>query len=106
MVVILGAIFFSIRLKDLDKAIALVHLVGLFSSTIFAILKDEGFGVQFCSALSKDAFELCGFAYVDDADLLQTGHCAKEVSKNLQAALTTWEEVINATGGAMAPSKT
>ena len=77
----------------------------ILSSTIFAILKDQGYGVKFCTALSKEVFELCGFAYVDDADLLQTGDSPEEVCRNLQAALSTWEGVINATGGAMAPTK-
>ena len=77
----------------------------ILSSTIFAVLKDEGYGVKFCSALSKELFELCGFAYVDDADLLQTGHTPAEVNRNLQKVLSLWESVINATGGAMAPAK-
>ena len=77
----------------------------ILSSTIFAVLKDEGYGVKFCSALSREVFELCGFAYVDDADLLQTGTSPAEVNRNLQKALSLWEGVINATGGAMAPTK-
>ena len=61
--------------------------------------------MKFCTALFKEVFELCGFAYVDDADLLQTGNNPTEVARKLQKALFTWESVINATGGAMSPSK-
>ena len=45
----------------------------IISSTIFDVLRKQGYGVRFCSALSKATFILCGFSYVDDCDLVCIG---------------------------------
>ena len=42
----------------------------VLSSVIFEILHDKGFGVEFCSTISKQLFLLVGFSYVDDCDLM------------------------------------
>ena len=42
----------------------------VLSSVIFEILHDKGFGVEFCSTISKQLFLLVGFSYVDDCDLI------------------------------------
>jgi len=77
----------------------------ILSSTIFFAFREKGFGVNFCSALTNELFRLCGFAYVDDCDLIQAGDDPIQVSANMQAALSTWEGIVQATGGALAPDK-
>jgi hypothetical protein len=47
----------------------------VLSSVIFEILHDKGFGVEFCSTISKQLFLLVGFSYVDDCDLILLDQC-------------------------------
>ena len=77
----------------------------VLSSTVFFALRQQGFGIKFLSALSKDLFHLCGFAYVDDADLVEEGDTPVMAHGKMRGALAIWESVIKATGGALAPDK-
>ena len=77
----------------------------IISSTVFFSLRTQGLGVQFTSPLTKQVFDLCGFAYVDDSDLIVTGESAVKVAHNMQNSLSAWEGLIKPTGGVMAPEK-
>ena len=48
------------------------------SSPVLQILKKEGFGAFFKASISGDDIELVGYAFVDDTDLIQTGHHCKD----------------------------
>ena len=49
--------------------------------------------------------KLCGFAYVNDSDLIEDGATAEETLARMQNGVNLWEELIKATGGVMAPHK-
>ncbi len=57
------------------------------------------------AAISKGLFHLCGFAFVDDSDLIQDGESCPIIAADMQHAISLWEDVMNATGQAMEPSK-
>ena len=59
----------------------------IVSSTIFEALRKHGFGVKFCSSISKFAFRLCGFAYVDDSDLIADGDTAESTHAKMQETI-------------------
>ena len=77
----------------------------ILSSTIFEELHTKGYSTRFCMALSKGLFKMCGFAYVDDSDLIADGNNEEEVHKKLQQTLTQWDNSMEVTGGAIAPEK-
>jgi hypothetical protein len=79
----------------------------LVSTPVFNMLRDEGLGSTFTSALSKMTTKIVGFAFVDDTDLITSGPSMTldEVIRNIQLSLTAWEGGIRATGGAIEPRK-
>ena len=80
----------------------------LVSSPLLEILRQQGFGAKLYGAIGCQVFHMCGFAFVDDADIIQTGHLFEDSDKVLEKAqteLTLWEELIKATGGALVPGK-
>ena len=77
----------------------------ILSSTVFAVMRRQGYGVKFCSALSRELFHLCGFAYVDDSDLIQSGSCPLVIAADMQKALGKWEKLMRVNGGVLAPDK-
>ena len=72
-------------------------------------MKRAGHGVQVLSALSTMAVCIVCFAFVDDADTVQTAHSVdqsgEEVLQQFQPAVDRWEGLLRATGGAIEPSK-
>lgn len=78
----------------------------ILSSVIFTILRDQGFCDSFCMCLSKETFHLLGFAFVDDADLIQSGDTAEEVMAKMQDLLDHWRDLMEVTGGALETKKT
>jgi hypothetical protein len=79
----------------------------LVSTPVFNMLRAQGFGAQFHSALTRLSTTLVGFAFVDDTDLVTSGPRIglDEVVQRIQNALTAWEGGIRATGGAIEPKK-
>ncbi len=60
---------------------------GLFtgiSSECLDILRKEGYGVEIISAVSQVTLVLCGFAFVDDADITQSGKTVPDAMKKAQ----------------------
>ena len=77
----------------------------ILCSTIFEILHKEGYSSTFCYALSRGLYNICGFAYVDDCDLLYLGNDADEIFKGLSSMLKLWDELMEVIGAAIAPDK-
>lgn len=55
--------------------------------------------------LSKELFELVGFAFVDDADLIQSGEDADNVLEKTQLLLDERSDLMAITGGAIETNK-
>jgi hypothetical protein len=72
-------------------------------------MKKEGFGYSVWTLIRQRAITLACFAYVDDADLIHAEADRKvptqQVLQRAQEALKLWEELLHATGGALAPEK-
>jgi hypothetical protein len=77
----------------------------LVSTPVLNMLRSQGLGASFVSALSRQHTTLVGFAFVDDTDLVTLGHdmSLEEVKSRIQESLIAWEGGIRATGGAIEP---
>ena len=78
------------------------------STPILQMMRGKDYGVKFLQILSNEISHICGFAFVDDADIVQAGEPGESRTTLLlkaQAALNAWEEGIYATGGALVPTK-
>jgi hypothetical protein len=77
------------------------------SSVVLNMLRSEGCGAFFTSAISGEQLEFVGYAFVDDTDLVVSAEGADRhgVVRDIQQALTAWEGGISATGGALVPEK-
>ena len=78
------------------------------SSPILHILKEDGFGTFFQTAISQQQIRIVGYAFVDDKDLIQTpkdGQTFVKVNEEMQNAMNLWEGLIKNTGGALATDK-
>ena len=80
----------------------------LVSSPLLDILRDAGYGAKIHSAMEKTFFHLSGFAFVDDADTVQTGDLGEPtftVLAKAQEELDLWEGLIRTTGGGLEGDK-
>jgi hypothetical protein len=79
----------------------------LVSTPVLNMLRAEGLGATFISAMTQLSTSLVGFAFVDDTDLVTSGPnmSLDEVKSRIQQSLTAWEGGIRATGGAIEPNK-
>ena len=80
----------------------------LVSSPLLKMLREAGYGAKLHASIGDTFIHMCGFAFVDDADTIQTGKLTDtptEVLKEAQAQLKLWEEGIRATGGGIEGSK-
>ena len=80
----------------------------LVSSPLLDILRERGYGARFISPLKKEFFNMCGFAFVDDTDTIQTvphRTTTEELVKLTQEELDLWETLIRSTGGAIVGEK-
>ncbi|MGL5936571.1 MAG: endonuclease/exonuclease/phosphatase family protein [Cetobacterium sp.] len=79
------------------------------AAVIIKAMKDEGFGYKVWTLIRQRAVEIVGFAFVDDTDLIHAAHDRKTPTQRTlqeaQAALSLWENMLHATGGALAPEK-
>ena len=80
----------------------------LVSTPVLNMLRREGYGAVFESAISRERVSFVGYSFVDDTDLVTTegllaGH--RSVGHKMQGALDAWEGGIRATGGAIVPEK-
>ena len=77
----------------------------ILSSTVFEELHARGYSTGFCYAISSGLYQLCGFSFVDDCDLLADGSNAEQVHNRLQSVLTLWDKLMEVNGAAIAPDK-
>jgi hypothetical protein len=77
----------------------------LVSTPVLNMLRSQGLGASFVSALLKLQTTLVGFAFVDDTDLVTSGPdmSIEDVKSCIQESLIAWEGGIQATGGAIKP---
>ncbi len=78
-------------------------------STIVEAMQRLGFGYKTWSLISNRAVELACYAFVDDTNLIHSNDDPNVSSADLideaQDALHSWEGLLKATGGALAPEK-
>ena len=78
------------------------------SSKMFQVLHAQGLASKLIRPVSKQTLELCGFAFVDDSDIIAVSNNMNNPTKSLldiQKVLDKWEAVAKSTGGAIEPSK-
>ena len=77
------------------------------ASVIIQAMRSKGFGYDTLSVISQRALTLVCFAFVDDADLIHANPDVPtaELLQEAQTMLSTWEGLLRATGGALAPEK-
>jgi len=74
---------------------------------MFDIMRSEGFYAHIISAISGQSQNLVGFAFVDDTDLCVHGPhiTAQNVTSTMQNSVNQWQGLLQATGGALVPTK-
>ena len=78
------------------------------SSNMFKVLHSQGLASKLKLPISKKTLELCGFAFVDDSDIIAVSNDQNNPTKSLeeiQTVLNSWEETAKSTGGAIKPKK-
>jgi hypothetical protein len=78
------------------------------SSAMFEVMHKKGLGTNFQAPISKEELELCGFAFVDNSDIIATSRHQNnpdETVTQMQRTINCWDGVARATGGALAPDK-
>ena len=79
------------------------------STLMIEVYKRLGHGTNFVSAWSGDAFYIAAVLYVDDSDLLHLSLVSEPSDEDflarVQKATFDWGGLVQATGGALKPSK-
>jgi len=77
------------------------------SSPMFDLMRQDGFYAHIVAAISRRAKTLVGFAFVDNTDLCIHGpHInSQNVQSAMQHSVDNWEGLLQATGGALIPTK-
>ena len=77
----------------------------ILSSVIFRILHKRGHSTSFCKCISKSLFELLGFSYVDDCDLIQSKDTPETTVTAMQDLVNDWCNYMKVTGGKVEATK-
>ena len=80
----------------------------IVSSRMFQILKKRNLVAKFSRPISAKELELCGFAFVDDSDIIATSNNVNDPQATItkmQHTLDAWEAAAKVTGGALEPNK-
>jgi exonuclease III len=79
------------------------------AAVIINAMKKQGFGHSSWSLIRRRALTLVCFAFVDDTDIIHShpdrSIPTSQVIEQAQKALTLWENLLRATGGALVPEK-
>ena len=78
------------------------------SSKMFQVMHKRGASTTITSPLTNSVIDVCGFAYVDDTDLVTMSDGINDTSDaatKMQNTINEWEAVSKTTGGALVPSK-
>lgn len=88
------------------------------SSPLLHLLRKQGYGTKIMTPISKLLIHIAAFAFVDDVDMIQTDNDsmidedngnepnADKLLEETQHSLDQWASSLEATGGAIEPSKT
>jgi hypothetical protein len=85
----------------------------LVSIPIINMLKATGFGFKVINAMSKERFSFVCYAFVHDTDLVHASEYESDKHESsvdqlideMQSVVDTWEGGLQASGGALVPSK-
>jgi hypothetical protein len=79
------------------------------STPVLNMLRHEGYGAYFRTAITVTTISFVGYAFVDNTNLCITGQnpndTEADVALRMHQALDLWEGRIRATGGAIVPEK-
>ena len=78
------------------------------SSKMFQVMHHRGSATTISSPLTGQKIDICGFAYVDDTDLIAMipqNNDAKSTAVRMQTIVDDWEAIAKTTGGALSPTK-
>jgi exonuclease III len=78
------------------------------SSKMFEVLHSRNCATSFTSPMSKNTTKICGFAFVDDSDIIASSgnnNTPIHTLRKMQTAIDCWQGVAKTTGGALEPSK-
>ena len=79
------------------------------SSKMFQVMHHRNAATKIVSPLTNTSVDVCGFAFVDDTDLIamspQGCNDHTDANKRMQTVVNEWEAVSKTTGGALVPSK-
>jgi len=77
------------------------------SSPMFDIMHQDRFYALLMGEISLQQRRIAGFAFIDDMDLCIThkSDSGLHVIEQMQQAVTNWEDLLRATGGALVPEK-
>jgi hypothetical protein len=82
-------------------------LWSVVSSKMFEVLH-QGCATSFTSPITQDTTKICGFAFVDNSDIIASSggnHNLLHTLERMQSAIDCWQGVVKFTGGAVEPSK-
>jgi hypothetical protein len=81
----------------------------VISAVLIAIMRRHGHGISIISPLTFIAIYVVCFAFVDDTDVVHGGKDVntpgEEILTDMQSVVDRWEGSVQATGGALVPSK-
>jgi hypothetical protein len=83
----------------------------LVSIPIINMLKTAGFGFKVRTVLSENAFSFVCYTFVDDSDVVHSRETnganddTRDLVREMQQVVDTWEGGLRASGGALVPSK-
>jgi len=74
------------------------------SSPLLRIMREMGYGVEFCSPITKKVLHLSAIGFVDDTDYIQMarpGETDQEVTVKVQEGMALCDYLLQTTGGAL-----
>ena len=81
----------------------------IVSSKMFQVMHSRGASTTITSPITNDTIDICGFAFVDDTDLIAMSpdgcNDPSESINRMQYVVNEWEAVSKSTGGALVPKK-
>ena len=80
----------------------------IVSSKMFQVMNNRDATTTITSPISKEEIEACGFAFVDDTDLIAMSegiNTHQDAQQKMQKVIDEWEAVSKTTGGALVPKK-
>ena len=83
----------------------------LVSIPIINMLKTAGFGFRVCTIISRDKFSFVCYTFVEDSDVVHScldTNVSEDIANlvaKMQQAVDTWEGGLQASGGALLPTK-